>query len=53
MAEGGKDAGCHQCGDYAVRAIVLANAPGDLQVWHNYVYANIHVYSGTPHSGHP
>ena len=32
LADGSKEAGCSECGDYANRAIVLANAPGDLQV---------------------
>ena len=41
VADGGSAAGCPQCGDYASRAIVLANAPGDLQVI--YVYMYIHT----------
>jgi len=28
---GARDKGCNQCGQYITRAIVLANAPGDLQ----------------------
>ena len=32
LADGGKAAGCSECGNYVNRAVVLANAPGDLKV---------------------
>lgn len=31
IADGAAAQGCQACGSYATRAIVLANAPGDLQ----------------------
>lgn len=31
LDEGGRAAGCEDCGKYCTRAIVLANFPGDLK----------------------
>ena len=41
LSAGASAAGCTECGDYITRTIVLANAPGDLQVHVLYVYVYV------------